>query len=89
LSEIEQHNFIKFCVKLGKSATENFEMLREPFRERSLSRTAVFEWHSRFKASRDSAEDDDISGRPCAPAKRQKMLKISRTYQRRPSPNNQ
>jgi hypothetical protein len=41
---------IKFCVKLGKSATKTPEMLREAFGEHSLSRTAVFQWHSRFKA---------------------------------------
>jgi hypothetical protein len=27
--KIEQHVCIKFCVKLGKSATETLEMLRE------------------------------------------------------------
>jgi hypothetical protein len=27
-----------------------------------LSRTAVFEWHSRFKAGRVSFEDDECSG---------------------------
>jgi hypothetical protein len=49
-SKIEQRVCIKFRVKLGKSATETLEMLREAFGEHSLSRTAVFEWHSRFKA---------------------------------------
>jgi hypothetical protein len=34
---------IKFCMKLGKSATETLEMLPEAFGEHSLSRTAVFE----------------------------------------------
>jgi hypothetical protein len=38
-------------MKLGKSTIETFEMLREVFGELSLSRTAVSEWHSRFKAS--------------------------------------
>jgi hypothetical protein len=47
------------CVKLGKSTTETLEMLREAFGEHSLSRRAVFEWHSRFKASRVSVEDDE------------------------------
>jgi hypothetical protein len=45
--KIGQYVCIKFCLKLGKSATETLEMLREAH---SLSRTAFFEWHSRFKA---------------------------------------
>jgi hypothetical protein len=49
-SKIEQRVCIKFCVKLGKSATETLEMFREAFGEHSLSRAADFEWHSRFKA---------------------------------------
>jgi hypothetical protein len=48
----------KFCVKLCKSVTKTLEKLHEAFREHSLSLTAVFEWHSRFKAGRVSAEDD-------------------------------
>jgi hypothetical protein len=51
-------------VKLGKSDTETLEMLHEAFGKYALSRTAVFEWHSRFKAGRVSVEDDEISGRP-------------------------
>jgi hypothetical protein len=62
--KIEQRVCIEFCVKLGKSATEVFEMLREDFGELSLSRTAVFEWHSRFKACRESVKGDERSGRP-------------------------
>jgi hypothetical protein len=60
--KIEQRVCIKFCVKLGKSSTETLEMLREYFVENSLSRTAVFGWHSRFKAGRLSVEDDKRSG---------------------------
>jgi hypothetical protein len=39
-------------------------MLHEVFGEHSLSRTAVFQWHSRFKASQLSVEDDKRSGQP-------------------------
>jgi hypothetical protein len=60
--KIEQHVCIKFCMKLGKSVTEALEMHCEVFGEYSLSQTAVFEWYSRFKASRVSAEDDECSG---------------------------
>jgi hypothetical protein len=45
-------------VKLSKSATKSLEMLREAFGEHSFSWTAVFEWHSHFKAGRMSVEDD-------------------------------
>jgi hypothetical protein len=55
---------IKFCMKLYKSSTETTEMLREAFGEHSLGRRAVFEWHSRFKASPVSLEDDKRSGQP-------------------------
>jgi hypothetical protein len=41
--KIEQRVCINFLVKLGKSDTETFEMLREAFGEYSVSRTAVFE----------------------------------------------
>jgi hypothetical protein len=43
MAKIEQCVCIRFCVKLGKSATETPDVLREPFGEHSLSRTAVFE----------------------------------------------
>jgi hypothetical protein len=59
--KIEQLVCIAFCMKLDKSATKTLEMLREAFGEHSLSWTAVSEWHSRFKASRVSAEDDKLS----------------------------
>jgi hypothetical protein len=46
---IEKRVCIKFCVKLGKSATETCEMLREASGEHTLSCPVDFEWHSRFK----------------------------------------
>jgi hypothetical protein len=61
--KIEQRICIKFCVKLRKSATEIFEMFFWAFGEHSLSGTAVFEWHSRFKTGRVSVEDGESSGR--------------------------
>jgi hypothetical protein len=60
--KIEQHVCIKICVKLGKPTTETLEMLHKAFGEHSLSWSAVFEWHSRFKAGRVSAEYDERSG---------------------------
>jgi hypothetical protein len=70
--KIENCVYIKFCVKLGKSATEILEMLHVAFGEYPLSRIAVFGWHSRFKSGQ--LKMTNVQGDQ-APAKRQKMLK--------------
>jgi hypothetical protein len=62
--KIEKYVCNKFCVKLGKSATETSELICEGFGKHSLSRIAVFEWHSRFKVGRVSVEDDESLGLP-------------------------
>jgi hypothetical protein len=41
--KIEQHVYIKFCMKLSKSTTETLEMLRGAIGEHSIRQTAVFE----------------------------------------------
>jgi hypothetical protein len=51
-------------------------MLGEAFEEHSLSRTAIFEWHLRFKAGRVSFEDDKRSGRPSASITTENVEKI-------------
>jgi hypothetical protein len=45
-----------------KFATETLEMLHGAFGEHSSSQTAVFEWHSHFKAGQVSVEDDKHTG---------------------------
>ena len=64
-NEIEQRINTKFCVKLGKTATETLKMLRDVYGDSSMSRTRVFEWHKRFVEGREDVEDDPKSGRPC------------------------
>jgi ribosomal protein S25 len=73
---IEQRVCINICVKLSKSATETFGMLRDAFGKHSLSRTAVFEWHSRFKADKVSGEDGERSGRPSTSKMTENVEKI-------------
>jgi hypothetical protein len=41
--KMKQYVCIKFCAKLGKSATKTLEMLCEAFGKQSLSWTAIFE----------------------------------------------
>ena len=63
---VEQRTNIKFCVKLGKTATETFNMLLEVYGDSCMSRTRVFELHKRFVDGRLSVEDDAKPGRPCS-----------------------
>jgi hypothetical protein len=53
----EQYACIKFCLKLGKFATETFKMLIVAFGEQLMQTTQVFMWVSKFKSSVSSAED--------------------------------
>jgi hypothetical protein len=45
----EQGVMFQFCVKLKKTATETFEMLKSAYGEECLLRTSLFECHKRFK----------------------------------------
>ena len=60
----EQRVCIKFCVRLGKTGSETFEMLKQAFSDSCMSRSRTFEWFGRFKNGRSSTANDDRSGRP-------------------------
>jgi hypothetical protein len=51
-------------------------MLYEAFVEHSLTWTAVFVWHSHFKAGRVSVEHDECSGRPSTNKTSENVKKI-------------
>jgi len=60
----EQSTCMRFCFKLGKTATECYEMLTTAFGEQAVGHSQTFQWFSRFKAGRNSTDDDERSGRP-------------------------
>ena len=60
---LEEWYTIKFCFKLGKNVTETHGMLQTAFQPSCMNRAWVFEWHKRFKEGRESARDDERSGR--------------------------
>jgi hypothetical protein len=72
--KIEQCVYIKFCVKLGKSATETLQMLHEAFGEHSISRTAVLNGIHVSGPVECQLKMTNVQGDQ-APAKGQKMLK--------------
>ena len=59
----EERYAIKLCFKLGKNATETYGMLQTAFRPSCMKRALVFEWHKRFKESKESVRDDERCGR--------------------------
>ena len=60
---LEELYAIKFCFKLGKNATEMYEMLQTAFPPSCMNRASVFEWHKRFKEGRESVKDVERCGR--------------------------
>ena len=57
----EQRVCIKFCVRLGKTGSENFEMLKQAFGDSCMSHSQTFEWFGHFKNGRTSTANDDRS----------------------------
>ena len=60
--KFEQSCAIKFCLKLGESATVTYEKLQRAYGEHSLSRTKVFRWHKSFLEGREQMEDEPRAG---------------------------
>jgi len=60
----EQRVCIKFCVRLGKTGTQTFEMLKQAFGYSYMSHSRTFEWFDRFKKGRTSTANGDRLGRP-------------------------
>lgn len=61
---IEQRIVVKFHMKLGKTATETYNLLKEVYGNECLSRARVFEWFKRFQDGQEDVEDDSRPGRP-------------------------
>jgi hypothetical protein len=60
--KLEQRANIKFCVKLGKSGEEPFEMIRRAYKNEAMSRARCFKRHACFKRGRTSLKEDERSG---------------------------
>ena len=74
----EQCICIKFCFKIGKTATEieTYQLLQQAYGEDAMGRTQVFDWFRRFKEGRTSAESDPRSGRPSTSRNEEMIAKV-------------
>jgi hypothetical protein len=64
---MEQRTNIKFCLKLGKTAVETVEMMRQVYGNNYLSRAQMFRWYAQLKSGVETAEDEARPGRPFGP----------------------
>jgi hypothetical protein len=55
---------IKFCVKIGKRASETLALLTVDYGEYTMKKLSIFEWHSLFKEGREDVKDDPRCGQP-------------------------
>ena len=53
---------IKFCLKLGKTFTERFELMKQVYGDNCLFRARVHEGLKRFKEGREDIKDDEHPG---------------------------
>ncbi|GBN03918.1 Putative uncharacterized protein FLJ37770 [Araneus ventricosus] len=58
---MEQRVNIKFCFKLGRTATETHKML---LKVDAVSKKCVFEWFKRFRDGKEDVKDEPRSCRP-------------------------
>jgi hypothetical protein len=55
---------IKFCVKIGKCASEMLALLMLAYGEYAMKKFSVFEWQRWFKKGQADMQDDPRSGQP-------------------------
>jgi hypothetical protein len=60
----EQRFAIKFCFKIGLSATETLVLVQKAYGNEALNRSNIFRWYSWFLDVRELVDDDERSDRP-------------------------
>ena len=63
LSSREDNLEGRYAIKLGKNATETFDMIKTAYGETFMSRATVFRWHKKFQEGRVEMRDEERSGR--------------------------
>ncbi|XP_008179957.1 protein GVQW3-like [Acyrthosiphon pisum] len=75
-NNFEQRCAIRFCFKLGHSATETFQKLQQAYGESVLSRAQVFRWFKAFYEGREAIEDEPRNGRPSTAKSDENVIRV-------------
>jgi len=75
--KFEQRICIKFCYKIGKSASETLDLLKLAFGNEYVNKSTTFRWFSRFKNGMESVKDEKHVGRPILHRNPERVSQIS------------
>jgi hypothetical protein len=62
---LKQRMNIKFCVKIGKSASETLALLTVAYGEYATKKSSVFERHRRFKGEKMCKTTQEVGSQKC------------------------
>ena len=80
-SGMEQRANIKFCFKLGKTAAETVELIRQVYGDNCLSRAQIFRWYARFKSGVETIEYEARPGLPFSVHNKGLIAKVRKRIQ--------
>ena len=78
-SGTEQRANIKFSFKLGKTAAETVELMRQVYGDNCSSRAQIFRWYARFRSGVETIEDEARPGRPFSVHNESEKMNTRRT----------
>ena len=81
-SGIEQRANIIFWIKLGKTAAETVELMRQVYGDNCLSRSQIYRWCARFKNGVETIEDEAGPGRTFLFVTRDSLRKRENEYKK-------
>jgi len=80
-SGMEQRANIKFCFKLGKTAAQAVELMRQVYGDNCLSRAQIFMWYAQFKSGVETSEDEARPGHPFSVCNEGLIAKVRKRIQ--------
>ncbi|UYV82902.1 UFM1 [Cordylochernes scorpioides] len=82
--KFKQRICIKFCYKIGKSASETLDLLKLAFGNENVNKPTTFRWFSRFKNGMESVKDEKRVGRPILHRNPERVSQISNLIKENP-----
>jgi hypothetical protein len=74
---VEQRANIKFCLKLGKTAGEAYEMINCVYGSDCLSRSNILRWYAIFRDGREDIEDAPRAPNPRTSRTEENVKKVT------------